>query len=60
MDIVDRAVCETQGVCKADLFYVEQTVTLHTVLFNVLAQMLLLVSCLYAHQYILCFVQGQG
>ena len=44
MNIVDRAVCETQhtskGVCKADLFYVEQTMTLHTVLFNVLAQML--------------------
>ena len=44
---------------KAALFYIEQTVTLHIVLFNVLAQMLLLVSCLFAYQYLLCFVQGQ-
>ena len=47
---------------KAALFYVEQTVTLHIVLLSVLAPnpMLLLVSYLYAYQYLLCFVQGQG
>ena len=45
---------------KAALFYVEQTVPLHPVLLNVLAQMLLMVSCVYAYQFLLCFVQGQG
>ena len=34
--------------------------TLHIVLFTVLAQMLLLVSCFYPFQYLLCFVQVQG
>ena len=40
-NIVDRA---NWLVYKATFFYVERTVTLRTVLFNVLAQMLLLVS----------------
>ena len=35
----------------------EQTVTLHTVLFNVLVQMFLLVSFLYAFECLFCFVQ---
>ena len=62
--MIELTGCEAQKtfkrVYKAALFYVEQTVTMHIVLFNVLAQMLLLVSCLYAYQYLLCFVQGQG
>ena len=41
--------CEAQqtskGVYKAVLFYVEQTVTVNTVLFNVLTQMFSLVNC---------------
>ena len=46
LSIVDRASWLGSSTnFKATLFYVEQTVTLHTVLFNVLAQMLLLVSC---------------
>ena len=47
---------------KAALFYVEQTVTVHIVLFYVWAQMFLLVSCslVVAFQYFLCFVHGEG
>ena len=33
---------------------------MHIVLFNVLAEMFLLVSNIYAFEYLLCFVQGQG
>ena len=63
--LIELTGCEarqtSKGVYKATLFCVEQTVTLHTVLFNVLTRMLLLVSqCLYAFQYLLCFVRGQG
>ena len=47
-------------VNKAALFYVEQTVTLHIVLFYVWAQMFLLVSCSFAFQDLLRFVHGQG
>ena len=47
---------------KTALFYVEQTVTVHIVLFDVWAQMFLLVSCslVVAFQYFLCFVHGEG
>ena len=44
---------------KAALFYVEQTVTVHIVLFYLLAQMFLLVSCSYAFDNLLCHVHGQ-
>ena len=40
---------------KAALFYVEQTVTVHIVLFCVWTQMSLLVSCSFAFQYLLVF-----
>ena len=47
---------------KAALFYVEQTVILHIVLFYVWAQMFVLISCslVVAFQYFLCFVHGEG
>ena len=47
---------------KAALFYVEQTLTVHIILFYVWAQMFLLISCslVVAFQYFLCFVYGEG
>ena len=47
---------------KAALFYVEQTVTVHIVLFYVWTQMFLLISCslVVALQYFLCFAHGEG
>ena len=47
---------------KAALFYVEQTVTMHIVLFYVWAQMFLLISCslVVVFQHFLCFVHGEG
>ena len=47
---------------KVALFYVEQTVTVHIVLFYVWAQMFLLISfsLVVAFQYFLCFVYGEG
>ena len=50
----------SKGMNKAALFYVEQTVTVHIVMFYVRIQMFLLVSCSFAFQYLLCFVHGQG
>ena len=46
---------------KTALFYVEQTMTVHIVLFCVWAQMFLLISCLLvvSFQYFLCFVHGE-
>ena len=47
---------------KAVLFYVEQTLTVHIVLFYMWAQMFLLISCslVVAFQYFLCFVHSEG
>ena len=49
----------SKGVCKAALFYVEQTVTVHIVLCCVRARMFLLVCCLFAFNTfcVLCTVK---
>ena len=47
---------------KTALFYVDQTVTMHIVLFYVWAQLFVLIRCslVVAFQYFLCFVHGEG
>ena len=47
----------SEQVSKVALYYVEQTVSVHIVLFYVLAQMFLLVSLIRTHFNTLCFVQ---
>ena len=50
----------SKGAYEAASFWVQQTVTVHIVLFNVRAQMFLLVSCSYPFQYlcVLCTVKA--